>query len=151
MCIRDRYRTAFYTLHSLRTLSNAKDATSMRQKSSVYRLECRNCNAAYIGQTGRALINRVWKSTRVLGATDVLQIPTSQHIWLNMTTNLIEENVSPYYTAQLKGRILNKLEEAEIRKYRREKRFQLVNIILNMIKQWYYSTYIQDLTPRHRS
>ena len=53
------YRPAFYTLYSLRRLSQLKDPTPIMMKSGVYRLSCGECRTIYIGQTGRALLTRV--------------------------------------------------------------------------------------------
>lgn len=45
---------AFKTNNSLRSICNGKDKLSNIKKSGVYELQCSDCNAKYVGQTGRS-------------------------------------------------------------------------------------------------
>ncbi|XP_052746613.1 uncharacterized protein LOC128199716 [Bicyclus anynana] len=44
---------AFRTNNSLKNICNGKDKLEKQHKSGVYKLQCSECNATYIGQTGR--------------------------------------------------------------------------------------------------
>ena len=54
------FQPAFYPLCTIRTLfSNLKDPVPLEGKSGVYSLPCDNCNAVYIGETGRSFAIRL--------------------------------------------------------------------------------------------
>ena len=53
------YRVGFYTLTSVRNLSQLKDPVSALDRSVVYRLSCGSCPSEYIGQTGGRLRDRL--------------------------------------------------------------------------------------------
>jgi len=53
------YNVAFYSMFKIRSLSKLKDFIPIWERSGVYRLECRDCNSIYIGQTGRGLLARI--------------------------------------------------------------------------------------------
>jgi len=51
---------SFQTKNSLqKQLNNARNNSPSNSKSGVYKLQCNNCSAKYIGQTGRKLETRV--------------------------------------------------------------------------------------------
>jgi len=49
------YRVGFYPLSTVRQLVQLKDRSSKFDKSGIYQLTCGQCQAVYIGQTGRKL------------------------------------------------------------------------------------------------
>lgn len=53
------YRTVFYSLQRLKSISQLKDPVPLLSRSGVYLLKCDSCNLKYVGQTGRVLIARV--------------------------------------------------------------------------------------------
>ena len=56
------FQPAFYPLCTIRTLfSNLKDPVPLGEQSGVYSLPCDNCNAVYIGETGRSFAIRLHK------------------------------------------------------------------------------------------
>ncbi|CAH2089803.1 unnamed protein product [Euphydryas editha] len=49
---------AFRTNNTLKNICNGKDKVNNKQKSGIYKLECSDCKATYIGQTGRKFETR---------------------------------------------------------------------------------------------
>lgn len=50
---RNEIRVAYKTNNSLRQICNGKDKLENNKKAGIYKLICDECNAVYIGQTGR--------------------------------------------------------------------------------------------------
>lgn len=110
------FRTAFYSLHTLRNLYTPKDPTPLLQKSGVYKIECGDCDAVYIGQTGRALGERIAEhdsdaNTERPESAFARHIVATGHRKTNKNVSLL--HYSP------KGRVLNRLEEIEIIKHKK--------------------------------
>lgn len=53
------YRVGFYPLLNLGRLSALKDRTTLLDRSGIYRASCGDCDAVYVGQTGRKLSKRI--------------------------------------------------------------------------------------------
>ena len=53
------YKVGFYPLTTLNQLVNLKDPIPKMKRPRIYRLECGECSAQYIGQTGRPLSKRL--------------------------------------------------------------------------------------------
>lgn len=77
-------RTTFQTQFSLqKTLSNNKDPIPTIEQCGVYALTCNNCNAIYIGQTGRKFIHRIKEHERAWRK----QTPSLSHFADHLTDN----------------------------------------------------------------
>lgn len=60
------YRPTFYTKCSVASfLSNNRVKTDKIKKSGIYKLKCADCNAVYVGQTGRSFDARCKIHTRI--------------------------------------------------------------------------------------
>ena len=65
-----------------RILSHPKDHTPDDDKSSiVYKINCRDCDASYAGETGRALKTCVSEHHRAMEKRDFSASPLAQHAW----------------------------------------------------------------------
>ena len=53
------YKVGFYPVTTVGSLSQLKDRIEDEDKPGVYRIECGECRATYVGQTGRPLRDRV--------------------------------------------------------------------------------------------
>jgi len=53
------FRVGFYPLITIGQLLNHKESIPTNKKSGVYRLNCGECDAQYVGPTGRSLMNRI--------------------------------------------------------------------------------------------
>jgi hypothetical protein len=118
------YKTAFYSLYTLRHLCNPKDPTLLLQKTGVYKIKCGDCDAVYIGQTGRALGERLAEHDSTENASSpesafARHIIATGHAKTKKAVSLL--HYSP------KGRVLNKLEEIEIIKEKLENDHILLN------------------------
>lgn len=93
---------------------NAKDATDVLKKSGVYKLKCPDCDAVYVGQTGRTFEIRYKEHLRSFrlnknDSTFSNHILESNHTFPNL------ENINILHTHE-KSRKLNLLESIEIYK-----------------------------------
>ena len=79
-------RTSFRPAHTLRkALVHVKDSIPTEQRSGVvYRIPCSECPKAYIGQTGRPLMQRVKEHRRALTTGNYLTSAAAEHA---LTTN----------------------------------------------------------------
>ena len=128
--LKDSHKVAYYTTNNIKkSLFNAKDKVDTFEKSGVYELSCGDCDAIYIGQTGRNF-----------------QIRTEEHFrhWQNKNKNksnfadhLLESNHSfdPIINTKIlhtvsKSKHLSTLETFEIQQATK-KRKNVVNIIQN--------------------
>lgn len=58
--LKPNFRPAFYSSNTLgKILSKLKDPIPKSERSGVYKLKCSDCEAVYIGETGRQLSVRV--------------------------------------------------------------------------------------------
>ena len=67
-----------------RVLSHPKDHISDDDKSSasvVYKINCCDCDASYVGETGRALKTRVLEHRRAVEKVDFSATALAQHAW----------------------------------------------------------------------
>ena len=65
-----------------RILSHLKDHVSDDDKSSVvYKINCRDCEASYVGETGRALKTHMSKHHRAVEKMDFSASALAQHAW----------------------------------------------------------------------
>jgi len=111
------YKTAFYSLFTLRSISSPKDPTPLPRKTGVYKIECRDCDAVYIGQPGRALEERVAEHDSAVNAVNPPESAFARHI-IATGHNKSGKTVSLLHYSP-KGRVLNKLEEIEIIKHKK--------------------------------
>ena len=65
-----------------RILSHPKDCIPDDDKSSVvYKINCRDCDARYVGETGRALKTCMSKHRRAVKKMDFSASAQAQHAW----------------------------------------------------------------------
>ena len=65
-----------------RILSHPKDCIPDDDKSSfVYKINCRDCDASYVGETGRALKTRVSEHRSAMEKRDFSASALAQHAW----------------------------------------------------------------------
>ena len=65
-----------------RILSHPKDRIPDDDKSSVvYKINCRDCDASYVSETGRALKNHVSEHRRPMEKMDFSTSALAQHAW----------------------------------------------------------------------
>jgi hypothetical protein len=102
---------AFYNRFTLNNiLNNTKDKIDTLQQSGVYKLNCTDCGAIYIGQTGRTFEKRI-KEHRACFTNNKNHSQFAKH--------LLENNHTSDFTPEIlhiekKGRRLDALEELEI-------------------------------------
>ena len=109
-----------------RLLINCKDRVSKDRKSGVYRLNCKDCDACYIGQTGRNFRERIAEHRRAVGKADCNSMFAS-HLFEN-AHRCDFSDFQVLYNCN-KGMLLDRLELVEIRKALRN-RENLTNEIL---------------------
>lgn len=107
------YKIAYYSLLRVGHLSVLKDPTPPSKLSGIYRAICRapSCNAAYVGQTGRTLQQRISEHRAAYGRAKnqdsaiANHCLTARHDFSNIEFELIHRAT--------KGRLLNQLEMTE--------------------------------------
>ena len=74
--------TTFRPQNTLRKiLSRPKDTLSITKKSGVvYQISCQDCEASYIGQTGRNLSQRITEHKRAVRKLDICSSAVSEHV-----------------------------------------------------------------------
>jgi len=82
----------------------------------VYKIECGDCDAVYIGQTGRAFEERVAEHDSAVNSVNP-ESAFARHI-ISTGHNKMSKIVSLLHYSP-KGRVLNKLEEIEIVKHKK--------------------------------
>ena len=90
-----------------RILSHPKDRIPDDDKSSVvvYKINCRDCDASYVGETGRALKTRVSEHRRAMEKRDFSASALAQHAWehdhhINWTSTCVL-GVESYYRSRI--------------------------------------------------
>lgn len=114
------YKPAFYPLSTLRDLIALKTPIPKNRQSGIYKLNCPDCPASYIGQTGRPLEVRIreHQSVSVPLSAMAKHCVDNNHNLKEMKTSLI--------IPCTKGMNMNCLEEVEtILAYKKEKNFLL--------------------------
>lgn len=105
----------------LNCLKNGKDPTCHLDKNGVYLLKCDNCNASYIGETGRKLKTRIQEHIR-----DVKTSNFGKHLSYNKHS-FNNWNNAKLLHSQHKGTKLSLLEAYEIEKHRKSADIHLLN------------------------
>lgn len=114
--------TAFQSGNSLgKLLFNSKSKSNLNKKSGVYKLECPECKAAYVGQTGRSFEVRIKEHLKSGTFSNFREhLEDSGHI--------INETFQPRILHICnKGTKLNLLEAIEINKINQNKNIILLN------------------------
>lgn len=123
------YRAAFYTVSSLRSISQVKDSIPLLDRNGVYRLSCNSCNAIYIGQTGRTLSCRInehltsWRKGIIGNSAFGNHLTAASHCFDKNQVNsvtLLHNNK--------KGKVLDKLEALEIITHTNNTQFRILNL-----------------------
>ena len=107
-----RYRTAFYSLSKLGTLSLLKDRVPLEQKSGIHKMSFGACNSVYVGQTGQTLEDRCDEHWQALEEGSSKKSAFARHCVLHHH-DFDDASVSLLHTAS-KGRLMSRLEEVRI-------------------------------------
>lgn len=100
-------------------LNNSKDKTDESNNSGIYRINCKDCNAAYIGQTGRQLKTRINEHKKNLTSN------VYQHR-LNLGHNIDYENAKLLHKCS-KGKRMDLLEVYEICRHEKDIKYHVIN------------------------
>ena len=107
------FHGAFKTKPILNSLfSWSKDKIDIWDKSGVYKLKCDDCNACYVGQTGRSFKSRIKEHIRDWNKQNG-ESNFAEHLITNNHKFTVKENVE-FLHVNNKGRSLNILEALEI-------------------------------------
>jgi hypothetical protein len=124
---RNKIKAAFYNRRTLKhLLGSLKDKIDIFEQSGVYELRCNDCNAIYIGQTGRTFNIR----TKEHLACFTNKKNNSQFAKHLLTHEHHSDFIPKILHIEKKGRRLDALEELEINTNTRNNDTSLVNEIL---------------------
>ena len=120
------FHVAFKTFPLLKSLfSSSKDKIDVWDKSGVYKLKCGDCNACYVGQSGRSFKTRIKEHIRDWN-TQNGDSNFAEHLITSDHKFKAEENVE-FLHFNNKGRRLNILEALEITRVIRDNSNQSLN------------------------
>ena len=120
-------RSAFYTVNRARDLFvKLKDPLPPEEKSGVYKLNCSDCSAVYIGQTGRKLTSRVLEHERAVRLKTPEKSAFAAHL-LDTQHTFDKETGAHLLHCMGKGRKLSALETVEIIHAKNDPRQFVVN------------------------
>ena len=121
---------AFYTVNNLkRIFSHLKDPIHLRDRSGVYRLECDDCPATYVGQSGRKLRVRVSEHVNAVKKNRPNDSAFAAHL-LETGHSFNELSGVSLVHGESKGRRLTALENIEITKAKHDASVNLVNDVI---------------------
>ena len=121
---------AFYTHNNLKhVFSRLKDHIHLRDKSGVYKLECEDCPATYIGQSGRKLRIRVSEHVNAVKKGRPTESAFADHL-LQTGHSFDELTGVSLLHHENKGRRLNALESIEIIKAKHDASIEIVNDVI---------------------
>ena len=121
---------AFYTLNNLKhAFSHLKDPIHLRDKSGVYKLECVDCPATYIGQSGRKLRIRVAEHMNAVRKNRPNDSAFAAHL-LETGHSFDELSGVSLLHWENKGRRLTALENMEIIKAKNDASVKIVNDVI---------------------
>lgn len=100
-------------------LNNAKDKIDTSNNSGIYRINCKDCNAIYIGQTGRQLKTRINEHKKNITSN------VYQHR-INSGHNIDYENTKLLHKCQ-KGKRMDLLEVLEICRHENDNKYNTIN------------------------
>ena len=108
------YKTTNNILNNLRT----HESTCLENKTGVYKLSCNDCDAFYVGQTGRGFLKRFneHKPPTICRNYDTIKSKFAKHL-INENHNYTDfgTNLKPLHFCS-RGRYMNTLEEFEVYK-----------------------------------
>ena len=105
------YKVGFYPLTTLNQLVNLKDPIPKMKKPGIYHLECGECSAQYIGQTGRPLSKRLGEHRTAFNKNAPQDSAMARHS-LERHHDFSKVNITLVRQC-LKGSIMHKAEEVE--------------------------------------
>jgi len=123
---------AFKTTNTLyNKLVNIKDKREPLTQSGVYSLNCEDCNAVYVGQSGRKIITRVREHLSEFNKhknTEITETKSAfaSHLLTSGHSSSIPENVKILHECP-KGKKLDLLEKLEISKAKKSPILSCVN------------------------
>lgn len=124
-------------LNTLNQLKNAKDPTPFLEKNGVYSIKCDECEAMYIGETGRQIKTRVQEHVKDIRCSNFgKHLHETGHRFSNW------ENVKLLHQ-QEKGIKLTLLEAFEINKHKKNDNIKLLNDQINL----FYCPLFKQLRP----
>lgn len=127
---------SFKTINTLKAnLVRNKDKTERLSKSGVYSLNCGDCQAVYVGQSGRKISTRVQEHLSLVNKyrnSDITETKSAfaNHLLATGHDFSISENVSVLHECQ-KSKKLDLLEKMEITRAKKSPVLVCVNDIFN--------------------
>ena len=110
-------RPAYYSFNRVRDLfPSSKDPIPLMEKSGVYKLECSDCPAIYIGQTGRKLQDRVTEHEKAFLKRTPERSNFAAHL-IDSDQSFSKSTGTHLLHSAGRGRRLTALEEVEIIKH----------------------------------
>ena len=119
-------QVCFYSNKSLGSLLvNNKDKVNKFAQNGVYSIQCSECTALYIGQSGRAFETRLKEHIRSWKLSDD-KSTFGKHLWENSHTFNPDSNFKILHTEN-KGAKLNNLEILEINRAKQDINVNIIN------------------------
>ncbi|CAH2094625.1 unnamed protein product [Euphydryas editha] len=122
---------AFRTNNTLKNICNGKDKVNNKQKSGIYKLECSDCKATYIGQTGRKFETRYKEHIAAVRNNQPQKSHFAKHL-LDSGHKLSSDHSYKILHTCDKGLRLSMLEQLEIIKHNNNNQFKLLNEQVNV-------------------
>jgi len=73
-------KTSYYNINKLEIIKGHKDnIPKLSQMNVVYKLSCRDCDASYVGQTGRTLKTRISEHRNHINRNTTTQSVITEH------------------------------------------------------------------------
>lgn len=127
-----------------RMIVNNKDKIDKLEKSGVYKIHCSDCEAVYIGQSGRSIKNRLKEHKKSI-INNIKCTGMSTHCIEN--NHFIDLNNVELIHAENKGKRLDLLEQLEIKKSINNNKILSTNDQQNFLNTPIIDKYIQSTNP----
>ncbi|XP_045779584.1 uncharacterized protein LOC123877124 [Maniola jurtina] len=122
---------AFRTNNTLKNICNGKDKLNNKQKSGIYKLECSDCKATYVGQTGRKFETRYKEHLAAVRNNQPQKSHFAKHL-LDSGHKLSSDHSYKILHTCDKGLRLSMFEQLEIIKHNNNNQFKLLNEQVNV-------------------
>ena len=119
------YSPAFYPVTTLKSLFSLMDKVHPEENARVCKVNCGECPAFYIGQTGRSLNIRIQEHKSVFHSKNPSKSAVGFH-WIAFNHNPEKISVKLIHPHS-KSNLLNQLEEIETIKHHKSDRYHSLN------------------------